>query len=421
MSDLTVSRVIPIIITYFLVMFWLKKLSGVNKWECKSVIFGGEIYAFEGIAGGIISVSVLNPQTLLWRHYKLEMPRELSGHYHHRNILEAAAYGGLIYFFFADYADILTHDPKSCALKKLELGIGKEITHSCVINDLWYLMDGDGLMHTFNFSTHEWSKTSVQIPPSWAYGVKCIAFGPKMYLWGGRRRIVYTTDDHNLCGCDDYVIYDRYFYDCDVYAFDTRNNSFEVIDARGDIPVGRTEHCMFLYDGKIFVFGGSNENGVNAEETCGLTLASLRHSSKRSLNQFFCFDIDTRIWKRCNPFGSVGLAAGHTLQDACFETMGSLAFCFGGYIEDTNGRFIGCNPDLLILDLELTLKGFCIQELMKNKDFEISKLPPGLRRNFIQQGKENKTNKRKKTGQKEEKKLHVDILQQEKRTRRTTL
>ena len=63
--------------------------------------------------------------------------------------------------------------------------------------------------------------------------------------------------------------------------------------------------------------------------------------------------------------------------------MGSRAFCFGGL-----SRPEFSDSDWFVLDLELTLKNFCVRELMKNKDLDVAKLLPGLRRNFIQQEQE---------------------------------
>ena len=54
------------------------------------------------------------------------------------------------------------------------------------------------------------------------------------------------------------------------------------------------------------------------------------------------------------------------------------------------------------------------QELKKDKYFDISKLPPGLSRNFISQDKENKANKRKR--QDDQKKGLTGISSRKKKT-----
>ena len=187
--------------------------------------------------------------------------------------------------------------------------------------------------------------------------MKCVAFSSRIYFWGSGQ---YENEVSK-------------FYDCQMYAFDTATNRFEVVDARGDVPVGRFGHSMFVYDGKIFVFGGWNRRGVNAEETCERMKKSASY-----LNQFFCFHIDARTWRRCKPFGTA-FNISHKYHSSSFEVIGSLAFLFGGMSVAFNSQ-----NEWFILDLELTLKNFCIQELLKNKDFNISKLPPGLRRNFMQ-------------------------------------
>ena len=147
---------------------------------------------------------------------------------------------------------------------------------------------------------------------------------------------------------------------------------------------------MFLYDGKIFVFGGYNHRGVNANETC--EERRLSHSSKSHLNQFFCFEIDSRTWRRCQQFGAsrIGLHK-YGVVCASIEVIGSSAILFGGHWkkhDNTAKEWHSVYKDSawFVLDLELTLKGFCVQELLKKKDLDVSKLPPGLRRNFIQQG-----------------------------------
>ena len=107
----------------------------------------------------------------------------------------------------------------------------------------------------------------------------------------------------------------------------------------------------------------------------------------------FCFDIDSRTWRRCQPLGAarIGLHE-YAVTGAFIEVIGSSAFLFGGewsrddYTAEESRHVPADYSPWFVLDLGLTLKGFCVQELLKNEDLDISKLPPGLRRNFIQQG-----------------------------------
>ena len=108
------------------------------------------------------------------------------------------------------------------------------------------------------------------------------------------------------------------------------------------------------------------------------------------LNQFFCFDVDTSMWRECIPFPADHKIKTSSARPITFEVVGSLAICFGGLTE------LPDNSTWYVFDLELTLKGFCAQELMKDKHFDISRLPAGLKRFFVQQGR---GNKRKRTGQ----------------------
>ena len=281
-------------------MFWLNKFSGGPRRSNNIFVsYDGEIFAFvltkkedtkwRTPPNNVLKVSVLNPQKFLWRHHDLQLPLK-------RNIwdiYEVVNYDGLIYLFFFDYifsdyrdrTQVFTLHPKNYTLTKLELG-GKGPEYPflpcCIIGDLLYAYSGilePSSMFCLNFLTHEWSHVKAPGPRP-GNDTSCIVFGPKTYFWGGRRQ-----EEEG----------EEYIYGCEMYAFDTRNNSFEVIEASGDIPVGRDCHSMFLYDGKIFVYGGRNENGVNASETFEVMKRS-KHSSEICLDQFFCFDIGTRIW-----------------------------------------------------------------------------------------------------------------------------
>ena len=348
-------------------MFFLQELSGgppfqVNGYQ--SVSLNGEIYAFPFIyLDDDLKVSVLNPEKLLWRHHHMTSSYLELNKTQHKFVFDVVTYGGLIYLFikmlWENSEQALAYNPESHILTKLHVG-GVWPSHcpyphgnysSCIVGDLLYAYT-NGFMFTFSFLTHQWScvKTSGPKPLSFTprYSLLCISLGFKMYLWGYRY----------------------------MYAFDTRNNSFEVIDARGDIPTGMGRHSMFLYDGKIFVFVGIDYDTVDdADEDIFL-------SKDEYMPQFFCFDTVSRVWRRCNPFGSLSLFSSPNFQALacpCFEVMGSYAICFSvaDFARDPSAWFV--------FDLELTLKGFCVQELMKSKDLDVSKLPPGLRRNFIQQ------------------------------------
>ena len=370
-------------------MFWLKRfidgprVGKPEKWHEEnfylSAKLDNEIYTFRCkiIRGdnSTIQLSVLDTQKFIWRHHDLHVKLN-EGRYW---IVSVNERNGLIYVFLVRDSDseflAMTFSPKDFSLTPLIMeGNFPEFeifpyTLSAVSNKLYVCDQGE--MHVFDFETHRWSRleTSGTKPQSYLAG-SVVAFGTKIYIWGGVREINNEPD----------------FYNCQMYVFDTRTNCFEVVEARGDIPVGRWGHSMFIYGRKIFVFGGYNSNGVNADETY-----ENKEKMRSYLNQLFCFDIDTRTWKKCKPFGaSIGFNQTHKNVYPSFEVIGSFAFLFGG--DSVECDFISkqwylAKPqdEWFVLDLQLSLKNFCIQELQKNESLSISKLPPGLRRNFIQQ------------------------------------
>ena len=99
-------------------------------------------------------------------------------------------------------------------------------------------------------------------------------------------------------------------YNCQMYSYETTTNTFAIVDCMGEIPVGRHDPSLFCYDGKIYVFGGCNDNGVNSDETCEVYhrqrpeyLNWIPEPAHDKCNQMFCFEIKKRIWRRCTPFG----------------------------------------------------------------------------------------------------------------------
>ena len=318
-----------------------------------------------------IHLSILDPQKLFWRHCELRLPQFTSKL---EEINGVASYGGLIYVFLESEAFAL--DPKDLVLTKLKVeGKAPPCRTMCVIDDQLYAYQ-EGQMHVFNFQTFRWSV----IPnpngqkPMTTHCVECIAFERMVYIWGG------LAQDALL-----QPIYCR-----EMYVFNTESKTFEAIEAGGNIPVGREGHSMFLYDEKIFLYAGFNRHGVNADETCEQT----QGSRKKYMSKFFYFDIRARLWKRCNALGTtrIGLDSGYVSINFCCEVIGSFLFAFGvPRMKPDRTTKTQCDyAPWFVLHLEINseLTGLCVQELMKNDEFDIAKLPPGLRRYFIQQAQE---------------------------------
>lgn len=133
-------------------------------------------------------------------------------------------------------------------------GPGKRSSHGiAVIGDKLYVFGGELIpnqsidkdLYVFDFNTYTWSIAPAKgdIPKTSCLGVRMVAVGTKLFIFGGR--------DEN-----------RNFND--FYSYDTVNNEWKFLtklDEEGG-PEARTFHSMASDENNVYVFGGVSKGGV---------------------------------------------------------------------------------------------------------------------------------------------------------------
>ncbi|KAG7600536.1 Kelch repeat type 1 [Arabidopsis suecica] len=132
-------------------------------------------------------------------------------------------------------------------------GPGPRCSHGmAVIGDKLYCLGGelkpneaiDKDLYVFDFKTHTWSiaPANGDIPRISTFGVRMVAVGTKLYVFGGRNE-------------------KREF--SDFYSYDTVKNEWKFLtklDVEGG-PEARTFHSMASDENYVYVFGGVNKGG----------------------------------------------------------------------------------------------------------------------------------------------------------------
>lgn len=81
---------------------------------------------------------------------------------------------------------------------------------------------------------YKWRDSELDVPFN-RYGHTVVAYGHKIYLWGGR-------DDEAACNI--------------LYEFDTHDNTWSRPKVTGDIPYSRDGHSATINDKRMYIFGG---------------------------------------------------------------------------------------------------------------------------------------------------------------------
>ncbi|KAK9236890.1 hypothetical protein V1525DRAFT_450967 [Lipomyces kononenkoae] len=156
----------------------------------------------------------------------------------------------------------------------------------------------DDNLYFLNTSTYQWSKAIVtgRRPPV-RYGHTMNIIGSKLYVFGGQ--------------FDDNVFNDLYSFDLNTVQGTTTESRWELIKPVSDIvPPTRTNHSAIVFNGKLYVFGGTNSSG--------------------SFNDTWCFDPITVTWKQLSCVGYLPKpTAGHRAA-----IVGNIMYVFGGRSSD---------------------------------------------------------------------------------------
>nr|AFP47624.1 epithiospecifier protein [Draba lanceolata] len=132
-------------------------------------------------------------------------------------------------------------------------GPGKRSSHGiAVVGDKLYAFGGELIpnktidkdLYVFDFNTHTWSiaQTKGHIPKIKCLGVRMVAVGTKLYIFGGRNE----NKDFE-----------------DFYSYDTVKNEWKFLtklDEEGG-PEARTYHSMASDENNVYVFGGVSKGG----------------------------------------------------------------------------------------------------------------------------------------------------------------
>uniref|UniRef100_A0A915Q3Y3 Kelch domain-containing protein 10 n=1 Tax=Setaria digitata TaxID=48799 RepID=A0A915Q3Y3_9BILA len=134
----------------------------------------------------------------------------------------------------------------------------------------------------------------------------------------------------------------------------------------GDQPCGRRSHCCWVYNDKMYIFGG------------------YQHTRRQHLNTLHEFNPETSRWRYLELNG---LRCPIARQRHCAVVVNNRVFLFGGLTPVIHWSVpidVECLVeicDLHVLSYELKLKDLCVIALQKNKpnDEILNMLPYDLR------------------------------------------
>ncbi|RIB12750.1 hypothetical protein C2G38_2041568 [Gigaspora rosea] len=169
----------------------------------------------------------------------------------------------IIYFFLIlshvnlfvigdDYPSPRQDQTASLVNNKLYYFGGFSETNKDFINEVWYL----DLSSPFNVSMPPWHKDQ-GLPPAINYASSCVSpIDNSVFLIGGNRPFITN-------------MYDT-FYSSEVYEFDPNTSYWKGLNITGYNSSFNTRHSMNAIinnEGKIFIFGGRNNNISNDSNT----------------------------------------------------------------------------------------------------------------------------------------------------------
>lgn len=258
-------------------MYWIVHLEGgPRRVNHTAVVVGDFIYSFGGYCSGedyrsfiTIDVHVLNTQTLRWFliHPKKdsnglplqypEVPFQRYGH-------TAVAYKHNVYMWGGRNDEMCCNilfcfDTRTHKWSKPEVDgriPGVRDGHSaCIIDHNMYIFGGfeeqlnqfSCQVHCLNLETMTWSHIlTTETPPSYRDFHTATILNDRMYVFGGRgdRHSPYHTQEEIYCP---QIVY-----------LDLKTRVWHTPNTTGTIPVGRRSHSAFVYNEKLYIFGGYN-------------------------------------------------------------------------------------------------------------------------------------------------------------------
>lgn len=365
-------------------MHWIARIDGGPKRVNHAAIaVGHKIYSFGGYCMDTnyrvhesIDVHVLNTTTFRWtKHPVSELP-----YFENDDILPYKRYGhtAVLYqdriYIWGGRNDIAACPELFCfdtqwhcwrtAKTTGDLPVARDGHSACVWKNQMIIFGGfeddsgvfAGSVHTLNLDTRDWCclQTRGEEPTVRDFHTT-VCIGDKMYMFGGRgsnpRNGVYFAGQEIYCP--------------KLWYLDLKTFVWHQPRIIGERPVGRRSHSAFVYQGRMYVFGGFNA------------------ITSKHYNDMWEFDPMSNTWRCIVPLGESPV---QRRRHACV-LVGHRAFLFGGTSppkdcsERDNDKLVDYN-DLHVLDFQPTLKTLCLAAVLKH-NLKDSILPAKLRTELI--------------------------------------
>ncbi|KAK9885657.1 hypothetical protein WA026_012421 [Henosepilachna vigintioctopunctata] len=377
-------------------MRWITHLEGGPKRvNHAAVAVGHKIYSFGGYCTGensreytSMDVHVLNTTTFRWTKHPVSdlpyfenddiLPYKRYGH-------TAVVYGDKIYIWGG------RNDRASCAVLFCfdtiwHCWTAPEVTGNipsardghtaCIWNDCMYIFGGfeeesDAFARTvsyLNLKKMQWNYICTSgIEPSVRDFHTTVCINNMLYLFGGRGTTLAMDNFSNV----------NEIYSKDLWCLDLKTLVWQRPVVSGDLPCGRRSHSAFVYNNKMYIFGGYNA------------------LKAKHFNDLFEFNPMTSNWKKVK---AIGEEPCERRRQSCV-LVGNRLFLFGGTSPLPNYYDIGQDiedklvdhSDMHILDFCPSLRTLCMLAIKKNK-LEDSSLPFNLRMDLSNMFTPNKIN-----------------------------
>ncbi|XP_019875994.1 kelch domain-containing protein 3 [Aethina tumida] len=344
-------------------MKWITHLEGGPKRvNHAAVAVNHKIYTFGGYCTGqnsrkykSMDVHVLNTTTFRWtRHPVSNLP-----YFENDDILPfkryghtAVVYGNKVYIWGG------RNDKASCSVLFCfdtewhcwtapkttgTIPMGRDGHSACVWKNYMIVFGGyedesatfAKTMYYLDLDKMHWS----YVPPKGVHPIvrdfhTAVCINDRMYLFGGRGT-VYAPN-----------MPEEEVYSNELWYLDLNHFEWHLVCANGDIPIGRRSHSAFVYNEKMYIFGGYN---------------SLLEQHFNDLNEF---DPRTNTWRRLDISGTPPC---ERRRQACIP-VGEQVFVFGGTspnpkrtepdepgMIDLDEKLVD-HSDMYVLDFKPTLK-----------------------------------------------------------------
>ncbi|XP_026751898.1 kelch domain-containing protein 3 [Galleria mellonella] len=340
-----------------------------------AVCIGDKIYSFGGYCSSEeykdwepIPVHVLDTTTLRWApvNYKKNnlVPFQRYGH-------TTVAYGHRVFMWGGRNNSVASETLSCFDTKTLEwstppvsgmVPYAKDGHSACIIKNKMYIFGGfeyssdqySQEVHCLDLDTLKWTFIDTRgSPPSYRDFHTAVAYGDRMYVFGGRGGgdfSPYNNLDEEYCP--------------KVYYLDTVEQKWVVTNPTGTWPEGRRSHSAWLHNDFMYIFGGFNGD------------------TKTHFNDLYRYSIKENYWEHINVGGFVPCKRRRQASLIYKDKV----YLFGGtspcphtsnrpIVDDTDNpeRLID-NSDLHLLDYSPTLKTLSILCVLEHQ-LDQSSLP----------------------------------------------